>query len=101
MTEISVTQRKSSTPDSNSSPGEPSRRALSSIPCIDISPFTQNGSDHERQRIAREVHDACVDIGFFYIEGHGFSAGELKDSLNWSRQFFTLPVEQKLAVTAK
>jgi isopenicillin N synthase-like dioxygenase len=83
------------------SSGEPDRRALVSIPCIDVSPFVQNGSDHERRQVADEIHDACVNIGFFYIERHGVPKTELDASLNWSQKFFSLPPEQKLAVTAK
>jgi isopenicillin N synthase-like dioxygenase len=66
-----------------------------------VSPFVQNGSDHERRQVADEIHDACVNIGFFYIERHGVPKTELDASLNWSQKFFSLPPEQKLAVTAK
>jgi isopenicillin N synthase-like dioxygenase len=91
----------SSAPISTSLPGQPNRTPLTTIPCIDISPFTKNGNQKERQRVALEIHHACVNIGFFYIEGHGLSESELETSLNWTRQFFMLPLEKKLAVSAK
>jgi isopenicillin N synthase-like dioxygenase len=101
MTENSLIIGDLSTSNPNSLSGEPGRRALVSIPCVDVSPFIQNGSDHERRRVADEIHDACVNIGFFYIEGHGIPTTELNASLNLSQQFFSLPPEKKLAVTAK
>ena len=36
---------------------------------IDLSPFCRGGSDGARERTAREIHQASVDIGFFYRGG--------------------------------
>ena len=44
--------------------------AQNAIPTIDMSPL-QNGSDSDRRKVARQIDEACTDIGFFMVEGHG------------------------------
>lgn len=74
------------------------RRALTELPLIDVSPFIDGGSSKQRQTVARRIREACVDIGFFYIEGHGFTKSEIDEMLEWGRRFFELPLDQKMAV---
>lgn len=42
------------------------------IPVIDLSGL--NGGDEERSRTLAELHDACKDWGFFWVENHGVDA---------------------------
>ncbi|CAG8794368.1 22000_t:CDS:2, partial [Dentiscutata erythropus] len=47
---------------------------LKTLPVIDLSPFTDSNnfdSEFARQTVARELHFACRDVGFFYLKGHG------------------------------
>ena len=44
--------------------------ASASVPVIDISPFF-HGSTENRLAVARQIGDACRDVGFFVITGHG------------------------------
>ena len=44
--------------------------ASASVPVIDISPFF-HGSTEKRLEVARKIGDACRDVGFFVITGHG------------------------------
>ncbi|KNG87002.1 putative 2OG-Fe(II) oxygenase family oxidoreductase [Aspergillus nomiae NRRL 13137] len=69
--------------------------AFSSIPVIDLGPLT-HGSPVEKQRVAREINEACTTSGFFYIKNHGISADQCDEVLNQAQRFFKeLPFEKK------
>ncbi len=76
------------------------REALTQLARIDLSPFVQNGSRQERAQVARHLRKTCVDIGFFYLVGHGIPESEFDDLLGWSHRFFELPVEEKMQLHA-
>ena len=70
---------------------------LMSIPIIDISDY-RSGSADGKKAVATAVAQACRDIGFLVITGHGVSAA-LVDRVDTSaRAFFDLPVEDKMAI---
>jgi isopenicillin N synthase-like dioxygenase len=87
--------------NARNAPQGPRRRALARLPVIDLSAFCQAGSEAERARVAREIHQASVDIGFFYVTGHGFTDAELRETLDWGLRFFNLPVATKMTIDAK
>jgi isopenicillin N synthase-like dioxygenase len=65
------------------------------VPVIDISAFS--GSDlTARQRVAYEVNEACTNIGFLLVTGHGVPAALINEMRDVSRQYFDLPTEEKL-----
>jgi isopenicillin N synthase-like dioxygenase len=74
----------------------PDRVAVANLPIIDLSPFIDDGMHEERKRTARAVRSACIDIGFFYVTGHGFAAKDLDDVLTQGRSFFALPLAEKM-----
>lgn len=41
------------------------------IPIIDLSNL-DNPQIEERRKLAREIYDACTQVGFFYIQVRGF-----------------------------
>jgi isopenicillin N synthase-like dioxygenase len=70
-----------------------------SLPVIDIS-----GLDRAlptRQAVARELHKACAETGFFYIRGHGIPDALIEEVFAQSRMFFALAPEQKLGLNAE
>jgi isopenicillin N synthase-like dioxygenase len=67
------------------------------IPVIDVSGL--RGCAAERRAVAKELREACTDTGFFYIKGHGTSPALTEQVIRQSRDFFALPMEQKLALT--
>jgi isopenicillin N synthase-like dioxygenase len=70
---------------------------LTSIPIIDISPY-RIGSADGKQTVAEAVAQACRDIGFLVITGHGVSPA-LVDRVDASaRAFFDLPASDKMAL---
>jgi len=71
------------------------RRALTTLPVIDLGPFVEDASVEEKQRTAADLRQACIDIGFFYVENHGISVEECAEAIDWSRSLFELPLEEK------
>lgn len=60
------------------------------LPILDLS--------SETARLAADMRAVCREHGFFYIVGHGVPT-ELRERLDrQSRQFFALPLEEKLAL---
>ena len=74
------------------------RRPLERLPIIDLSAFVRGAGIEERLKAARSLREACVDIGFFYLDGHGIAAQELDEVTTWAHRFFELPVAQKMQV---
>ncbi len=64
------------------------------VPLIDIAPFLE-GSPAGRRKVARAVADACEDIGFFAITGHGVSPDVINRLRRLSHEFFELPEAEK------
>jgi len=67
------------------------------IPIIDISDSFSTTLE-KRRAVAWEIHRAARDTGFFYIKNHGMSAKDLNGILDLARQFFALPMAEKMAL---
>jgi isopenicillin N synthase-like dioxygenase len=63
------------------------------VPIVDVSSW--NGNPADRQRVARQVDDACSEVGFFQMMGHGLPVPMISQMLDAVDQFFALPVEEK------
>lgn len=72
------------------------RVALKELPLIDISPFTRESTLDERRAVALKLREACINIGFFYITGHGIPQAEMESVLAWGHKFFELPESEKM-----
>ncbi|KAG9077108.1 hypothetical protein FRC06_009090, partial [Ceratobasidium sp. 370] len=68
-------------------------RPFESIPIIDISGLS--GNSHERARVANEIRDACIHVGFFYVKNHGIDTQIIENTVKASQLFFDLPIEEK------
>ncbi len=67
------------------------------VPIIDISgSFTDDGS--RRRAVAAEIGRACESIGFLMVTGHGVPRGLIDEADGQSREFFNLPLEEKLEI---
>lgn len=82
--------------DNRNLSGNPQRTALANLPVLDVSPFLRESTRDERMHMARALRSACIDIGFFYLIGHGFASGTLDAVLAQGRRFFELPVAEKM-----
>ncbi|MCB9233362.1 MAG: isopenicillin N synthase family oxygenase [Bacteroidia bacterium] len=67
------------------------------VPVIDISPLL-HGNHGARLETAAQLGAACRDMGFFYIQNHGISLDLQQDLERLSRQFFALPLAEKMQI---
>lgn len=70
---------------------------LLDVPVIDLQPY-RTGNSAGKQAVARAVDQACRDIGFLVITGHGVSAELIAQTRDVSRRFFDLPLVEKQRV---
>ena len=68
---------------------------MTGIPVVDLEPARRGGHD-ARVAVARRIDEACCDIGFFTITGHGVPDPTIDDLRVAAHTFFALPLEQKL-----
>jgi len=66
-----------------------------SVPLIDLS--SARGGAATRRRLAAAIDDACRDVGFFALDGHGVSERVVHDLRASAHAFFALPAAAKLA----
>jgi isopenicillin N synthase-like dioxygenase len=71
--------------------------AAETIPTIDVSPL-RTGSEAARRDVARQIDEACTDIGFFMVVGHGIPQDLIETTRARAIDFFALPVEEKMKV---
>ena len=69
---------------------------LSSIPIIDISPAARGGE--ALAEVAEAVDEACRASGFLVVTGHGVDPNVIDAAWSTAREFFDLPLEEKLSV---
>ena len=67
-----------------------------SLPIIDVAPLVANRGD--QTSVARSIAMACTESGFFYVRGHGISEALEERLERLSREFFAMPVADKLAL---
>ena len=65
------------------------------IPLIDISP-SFNGHMEGKRHVAKQINDACTDLGFFSITGHGVPMSLIDNFRKVSHEFFEQPIEKKM-----
>jgi len=75
---------------------------FTSVPVIDISalvnPSSLSSSQEAKSAVAKQIYDACRRVGFFYVTHHGVSTSLQQQLMELSREFFALPVEEKLEI---
>lgn len=64
---------------------------------IDLDPYF-DGSPAERAAVARRVDETCRRIGFLVVTGHRVPTDALAAVQQTAHAFFTLPLEEKMAV---
>lgn len=67
------------------------------IPVIDLSPYFAGTADAKRY-VAQQIGRACREVGFYVIVGHGVDPKLIEDVELVSREFFDLPVDEKMKV---
>jgi len=64
------------------------------VPLIDLT-AARAGGQADRRRIATLIDQACVEIGFFAVAGHGVPEAVCRDLRDTAHRFFALPLEAK------
>jgi isopenicillin N synthase-like dioxygenase len=67
---------------------------MDGIPAIDLAPSFLGGSAG-RQRVAEAIREACEEIGFFTIIGHGVPDAKVERVVTLAKRFFALPLAEK------
>lgn len=70
---------------------------LLTVPVIDIAPYLL-GSPEGKAAVAAAVGQACRDIGFLVITGHGVCPDLIGRTETAARRFFDLPLAEKMAL---
>ncbi|OWM79688.1 hypothetical protein CDL15_Pgr023100 [Punica granatum] len=91
---ISTGTRYSSLPESYIRP-ESDRPRLSEVSTCDNVPVIDLGCP-ARASIIREIGHACASYGFFQVINHGVSKEMVERMFGVAREFFGLPVEEKM-----
>ena len=71
---------------------------FNSIPIIDVSSLGGSGRGNARRECGKSIGEACRNVGFFYVVNHGVEEGLVRDTFARAREFFALPLEEKMAV---
>ncbi|CAA3011941.1 2-oxoglutarate-Fe(II) type oxidoreductase [Olea europaea subsp. europaea] len=64
------------------------------LPIIDL-------ASSDRISTAHSISQACMEYGFFYLINHGVEEDLLHEVLEGNRNFFTLPIEEKMKLALK
>jgi isopenicillin N synthase-like dioxygenase len=70
---------------------------LMQVPVIDIAPY-RTGDRAAARAVASQVGEACRDIGFLVIAGHGIDPALVQRVDDTARAFFDLPLADKMRV---
>ena len=65
------------------------------IPIIDIGPLRQGDATGSLE-VARQLGEACSQVGFFYVTNHGVADEIISDTFSSAQRFFSLPLEEKM-----
>src|SRR5258708_12613036 len=65
------------------------------LPVIDFAPLAGT-NEAAIERMAKEVHDACRDIGFLTIVNHPVPHQKIREIFRQSARFFALPLAPKM-----
>ena len=72
------------------------------IPTINISSIVKNGFDNSKSIIAiNKIRNACINIGFFQITGHGIKLKNINKICKVGENFFKLNIKNKLKLAPK
>src|SRR4030088_1813844 len=71
---------------------------MNAIPVIDIAPLV-NGSPEQAHAVPRALGNACRDVGFFYISGHGVPPALIDRVFKTSAAFFAGPASIREAAS--
>ena len=75
-------------------------RPFETVPQIDLTGLRQ-GTSESTALVAEQIRQACLEVGFFYVTGHGVDPALVESTFAAAQAFFALPADQKNAVSIK
>ena len=60
--------------------------------------FFSDSQGEDAHVAIKEIHEACRDIGFLYLTGHGMEKATMDKMMEKAWKFFALPIEKKMAL---
>jgi isopenicillin N synthase-like dioxygenase len=69
--------------------------SFTSVPIVDIGGL-RSPDQTERELVAGEIGKAAREVGFFYVSGAGVDDGLFERMLASTKEFFALPLEEKM-----
>lgn len=75
--------------------GEAAQETFNEVPKIDFQRIYSDNLE-DRKELAKEVGDACRNVGFFYAVNHGVDERMLNDTFSAMEKYFALPTEVKM-----
>ncbi|XP_015902011.3 2-oxoglutarate-dependent dioxygenase 21, chloroplastic [Ziziphus jujuba] len=66
----------------------------SEVPTIDFNDLSSHNSETSSLIVAKTIHQACQEMGFFQIINHGISKRAIEDAFDTLGKFFALPSEE-------
>jgi isopenicillin N synthase-like dioxygenase len=71
------------------------RPDFDAVPLIDFSKIL-SGTIDDKRRVAAELREACIHVGFFYIKNHGVPQTLVDAMFDLQPQLFDLPIADKM-----
>jgi isopenicillin N synthase-like dioxygenase len=71
-------------------------QTLVKLPVIDFAKWDSASTPEQRLAVAKELADACHNVGFVFIINHGVSPELLDEAFGWSKRLFDLKTEEKM-----
>lgn len=71
--------------------------SATNIPVVDMQ-GVREGDAQALARAGEAIHNACTQVGFFYIINHGFPQAVIDDAMEAAQRFFAEPLERKAQV---
>jgi len=65
------------------------------VPVIDLTPYRE-GTPEGKAAVAEQIGQACRDIGFLVVSGHGIPENLIRKTYDVSKEFFELPHAEKM-----
>jgi isopenicillin N synthase-like dioxygenase len=65
------------------------------VPVVDITPYVSGGTADEKRAVARAIDEACSQVGFIQILGHGIPRSTRAGLAEAMDELFALPLETK------
>lgn len=71
------------------------------IATVDLSPFTTKDEPSttahaKRVTAGRALVEACRNLGFVIVTGHGLTEQEISEAFAWTKRLFDLPLAEKM-----